>query len=218
MFIYCLNNPINRTDTSGSMSITAVKAIAGAIVGGIVSATCALVTGASFKDVALAFLTGSVQGALSAFVDWGKYVVIIWNAVDVALDCYLSGADVGSSLLAGAVAILTSLSFIPECDLLTDILVDMTFGMGFSLISAGVTAGIKSNAATESTTLDKPFSNEQSDHHQGISYSQSASAGFSYSTYTPWRSNYNGPGWIYYERTICDNFRVPAVSNTSRIS
>jgi len=218
MFIYCLNNPVNRRDPVGSISATAVKVIAKAIVGGIVNATCALATGSSFKDVALSFLTGMVQGAISEFVNWGKYAVIMWNAVDTALECYNSGVGVGSSLLAGVLTILTSLSFISECDLLTDILVDMTFGLGASLISSGVIAGMKSKASEpviNNTNAGLP--NEvSSKNNQDTSCQPSIS--ISSPSSTNWKPSYSGLGWSFHGKTANSGYLIPTVPNIHHVA
>ena len=210
MFAYCNNNPTNRVDSTGSLSVAAWATIAKILVGGVVSAVCELTTGGSGEEVLAAFTWGMFGGALAAASDFLASVVIVIDAGKTILECIESGASVESSILAGSVELLCSLVYIENCDPLIEWLVDATFGMGFSLISAGITKSIQSNAERFDPfqyEVDTPVVNTSLPTNL---YNPS----YNTSNYRP---SYTGFGFISIGMTHTKNYQVPIVNRPGLI-
>ena len=147
MFAYCGNNPINCIDNTGNAAISLTKLLIKAAIGGLINALCAFSTGQPLQVVAEEFFVGLLMGAFSEINGYIKIAIIILDAVSVVVDCYNSGVDLKTSLLAGIYSIACALVYYNGLEFLADCLFDLTFGLGFSLTSAAFTEALKNKAA-----------------------------------------------------------------------
>ena len=145
MFAYCNNNPAVFRDTSGTFPRWAI----GALVGGIVGAISAAVTGGDLKSILINAAAGAVSGAILATTLNHRLARKVASGIVGTLttvDCLRNGADLGTSVFCGvAAATITygtsSLSGICGGDTIGSLIIDSTFGLGGAIISSTISMG-----------------------------------------------------------------------------
>ena len=144
MYAYCENDPVNRSDPTGEFW----NIVLGAVVGGVVSALCAGVSGGSTEDIVKAFVVGAAEGAICSAVPAlapiigvnsnkiamvARTIVATYEAAKTAYECYQYGIGWKKSAFAGAAVFASSFMYGMTGDLLTDTVFDLTYGLGASL-------------------------------------------------------------------------------------
>ena len=153
MFAYCGNNPVMHADANGHYWQAIVIA---AVVAGVIGAVTTAIFGGTWKDIALAFVRGCIEGALSKALPTASIIIAGIHAVESVYECRDAGASWGKSLLAGALSFLSSLISCGSGDKLTDALFELVFGMGSSLTSDAVKKGI-TDKASKNLPLNNPY-------------------------------------------------------------
>ena len=142
MFAYCENNPVMRSDTTGNIWGKAATIAVGAAIGGIVSAVCTSSHGGSFREVACAFASGVLEGAISSAGAVGKAIIVSIESANAVYKCRKAGASWGESILAGVMTAYSSFFYVSSGSLAANAVCDLTLGLGTSLLSTGVTKQI----------------------------------------------------------------------------
>ena len=142
MFAYCSNNPANRYDPTGEISLTLL--FVSATINVITSGIAAIATGQKF-GIGDAVAAAAI-GAINATSTIGKIAAGVISGVRTGVSAHQSGATVGGAILSGTVSALTTtlsignLAGFAGCasDLVETAIVDLTFGTGYNVISATV--------------------------------------------------------------------------------
>ena len=141
MFAYCGNNPVNRVDTTGTISIQAIKAIAT----GLMDAVICLSTGGTIWEAAGVFALGVALDYISGISKCLNLSIYIGQAVIQVFEIRAKGGTWAQSIGAGVASLLGGLAFGSTNDEAIDLLVDLTFGFAKSLVSEGVVSCIEQN-------------------------------------------------------------------------
>ena len=94
MFAYCNNNPVNNKDPNGQWLI-------GAIIGGILGGTSAILNGGNFGDVVLATVEGAAVGALA---EEGGVFLLAGAAIHGVYTALTTKGDISTKVYKGAAA------------------------------------------------------------------------------------------------------------------
>ena len=129
MFAYCLNNPMNMTDTEGNLPFLAVTAIIGAVVGAVAGGVVAAKSGG---NVWAGIGIGAVAGAL------------VGTGVGMA-----AGAALAGSITATTGAVMTGGSA------LLNTVATGGFGAGVSYISNNLSRSVNNATAAVQTAAEK---------------------------------------------------------------
>lgn len=123
LYTYCLNNPVNREDIEGNISILACAALGGAVAGGIISAmsyavSCSMngqeiLAKEMAAEILCGVLTGAIGGTIGMLTSPIKSIEILTKAiyssflgVGVGMHAYDNGADIMNCWIAGGSATL----------------------------------------------------------------------------------------------------------------
>ena len=138
MFAYCENNPVNRVDATGTLSIQVVKALAA----GLMDAVICLSTGGTIWEAVGQFAVGAIS-------DYFFGNIALWKNVALSIiqvfEIKAKGGTWAQSIGAGVASFLGGLAFGSTGDEVIDFIVDLTFGFGKSLVGEGVVCCIEQN-------------------------------------------------------------------------
>lgn len=184
LFAYCDNNPVNKTDPNGTFSFG--SAAIGALIGGVVGAAAAAITGGNATDIiigafaeaaagAIIGATGNIEAAkktAEVVAYAGRTVGSLINAAGAAMSAKKNGASnagvavvFGTSfaLTYGAVALSSKLSPIP----IASYVIDCTFGFAAAL-GCSITSTVAAAANQETAVHDSVVGSSNHSTSNGI--------------------------------------------------
>ena len=154
MFVYCLNNPMEFFDPNGAFPW---HIVAGAVIGGGVSALCTGVTGGSFIEIVKSGFRGAlVGGATATYPNTATAILVVditWTVVEVLWD----SGTFGEGITAGLIHWLFSFNLVNTEHKQLRYVVELILNTSTNLTSSAVNELVMAYDNNSGTTNDASY-------------------------------------------------------------